>query len=350
MNWIARRVHFRLVPLPVLSTCGAGRCRRCRRCRVSSLGCSWLLVRLLPRPALLASCLSCWFSSGVSAVSACYPFRSFRPIVVSFGSSLVRQVGRGDGGLRLGLGSPRLLLPVACRGGSWMWRGGFRRPVACRRCGLLSGRRVSLMPSPRSCLLRPVVVVGSSWADRRRAAWSWFLLVVGRSCSSSVAVARRRPACLSSGVVIGSVHPVAVRSSSVLSSFALSPRLACRWGGVICVPSSRVARCSACVSWFRSFPAAGRLALVPVVPSPLLALSRLGLMRGRGGYRGGAARVWACCLLAPPRLMRRRRGYLVPTCCLPSICVSPRPSYRRGGAIFPVSVVFSVLAYSSMMA
>lgn len=75
----------------------------------------WFLVRSLSRPALLALCLSCGFSFGVSVVSACYPFR---PIVVSLASPFVRQVGRGGSDLRLGLCSPRSLLPVACRGGA----------------------------------------------------------------------------------------------------------------------------------------------------------------------------------------------------------------------------------------
>ena len=91
---------------------------------LSSSRCSWLLVRLSSRLALLAPCLSCDLSCGVLGWSACYPFR---PIVVLFGSPFVRQVWRGDGGLRLGLGSPRSLLSVACRGGLCMWRGGSSR-------------------------------------------------------------------------------------------------------------------------------------------------------------------------------------------------------------------------------
>lgn len=104
-NWMARRVLILVSFLaPLFRHAGRG--------VVAVVRCSWLLVRLLPRPVLLAPCLSCGRPRS-SVVSACYPFR---PIVVSFGSPLVRQVERGECGLRLGLGSLRLLLSVACRG------------------------------------------------------------------------------------------------------------------------------------------------------------------------------------------------------------------------------------------
>lgn len=171
--------------------------------------CSLLLVRLSSRLALLASCLSCGLSSGVSAVSDCYPFRSFRPIVVSFGSPLVRQVGRGDSVLRFCLGSPRSLLPVACRGGavdvagavflSWVLlvAAVSMASAVCvisviprSRClpwVILSGWRVSLV------LLLASLVVGCRHG----------LIVVGccrrGSVSSSIVMARRRPALLALG-------------------------------------------------------------------------------------------------------------------------------------------------------
>lgn len=185
--------------------------------------CSWLLVRLSSRPVLLASCLSCGLSSGASAVPACYPFLPFSSIVVSFGFLLVRQVGWGGGGLRLGLGSPRSLLPVACRGGAVDVAGRFLLCVLlfCRRVDgigwlrdfrhhrcllwvLLSGwlllachRRHSgsaargvfaivcgLALCRPCCLLRPRRR-GSLWADCHRVLSSWFRLVVGRRVSPS---------------------------------------------------------------------------------------------------------------------------------------------------------------------
>lgn len=155
-------------------------------------------------------------------VPACYPFRSFRSIVVSFGSPFVRQVGRGDGGLRLCLGSPRSLLPVACRGGSWMRRGGvslvglarcrrvdgvgclrvFRRP-RCLPWVILSDWRVSLVPV--ACFALVVIVCRHG------------LIVVGccrrGSVSSSVVVARRRFVLLALGC---RRHPCSPRGASAV--------------------------------------------------------------------------------------------------------------------------------------
>lgn len=64
----------------------------------------------------VAPCLSCGFSFGASVVPACY---SFRPVVVSFGSPFVRQVGRGGSvcvSVWVRLGRCCLLLAVAGRG------------------------------------------------------------------------------------------------------------------------------------------------------------------------------------------------------------------------------------------
>ena len=147
------------------------------------------------------------------------------------------------------------VVPVACRGA--FYRVGVVLlcrliVLAChRRCSWSAARGVLaiacglVLRRPR-CLLRSVVV-GSSWADRRRVSSSWFLLVVGRRCSSS--------SCL---LVLGCrrrlVSSVCSLTQSCLSS-----------GGAICVPSSRAVRCSGRAPWFRSFPAAGRL-----VPCPSL--------------------------------------------------------------------------------
>lgn len=205
--------------------------------------CSLLLVRLSSRLALLASCLSCGLSSGVSAVSDCYPFRSFRPIVVSFGSPLVRQVGRGDGVLCLCLGSPRPLLSVACCL-PWLGRGcGVAVflswvllvaavsmasavyvisvvPVACRGLFYRSGvsRSPLLFASPL------VVVVGRHG-----------LIVIGRcrrgSVLSSVIVARRRPALLALECHRRSCSPHGASAVNRFAAHPVSPRLACREAG-----------------------------------------------------------------------------------------------------------------------
>lgn len=199
-NWIARRVHSRLVLRPALSTCWAGRC--CRRASSDVIvRCSCPVASLVvSRLALLASCLSCGLSSGVSVVSACYPFRSFRPIVVSLGSPLVRQGRRGECGLRVGLCSTRSLLPVACRGlavdvavavfslvGLARCRRvdgvGCLRDFRCPRClpwAFLSVWCVSLVPV--ACFA-PRCRRGSSWADCHRVLSSWLrLVVVGERC------------------------------------------------------------------------------------------------------------------------------------------------------------------------
>lgn len=122
------------------------------------------------------------------------------------------------------------------------------RGVLAIACDLVL-RRSSLLTSPRRRW--------PSWADRRRvsSSSSWFLLVVGRRCSSSsclLALGCRCRPCWPCGSF-----------RRLVSSFALSSRLACRWGVAICVPSSRAARCSACVPWFRSFLVGGRLAPCP---------------------------------------------------------------------------------------
>lgn len=88
-NWIAWRVHSRLAPLPVLSTCGSGRHRPSSSvARGFSCGCR-----------LALSCLLHVSRAGFSSfpLGSLLAIRS-APIVVSLGSPFVRQVGRGDGG------------------------------------------------------------------------------------------------------------------------------------------------------------------------------------------------------------------------------------------------------------
>ena len=96
---------------------------------------------------------------------------------------------------------------------------------------------------------------------------------------SSVAVARRRPVLLALGCRLSSVlAPWLFRPSSFVSSSArlvirsLAPSCLSS-GGEACVSSSLAARCSACVPWFRLFPAAGRL--VPCLSFLLAFPSRL---------------------------------------------------------------------------
>lgn len=166
------RFRSRLVPRPVLSTCGAGR----RRCRHRPLPVApWLLMRSSSRLALLALCLSCGLFSDASVVSACYPLRS---IVVSFGSPSFDKWGgavavcvsvwgrlvrcclslavadreRGVLGRSPREGcSPPAVFPVS--------GGGVFPSCPLLAVGLfLLGRRCSLVSSHRSCLLALVVV------------------------------------------------------------------------------------------------------------------------------------------------------------------------------------------------
>lgn len=151
-----------------------------------------------------------------------------------------------------------------------------------------------------------------------------------------------------------------VATSGALASFRPSPRLACRRTGRLAVPWFPI------VSGGSLFGApflgvvrssmAGRLAPYPSLRRPCL-LSRLGIVRDGGVCRGGVPRCACACLLRPcllacPVSVRAcgRREYLMPACCLPSICVSPRPSYRGAERYFPFQLFFLVLSYSSMMA
>lgn len=185
------------------------------------------------------------------------------------------------------------------------------RGVLAIVCGLVLRR-------PR-CLLRSVVV-GSSWADRRLvSSSSWFLLVVGRRCSSSsclLALGCRCRPCWPCGSFRRLVSSARSLAPSCLSS-----------GGEACVPSSLAARCSGRAPLFRSFPAACRL--VPYPSSFLAFPSRY----HAGSLRLSAARVWACCLLVLSQSVRWR-GRLVPACCLPTIRISPRLSCRGAGRYF----------------
>lgn len=205
--------------------------------------CSWLLVRLSSRPVLLASCLSLGLSSDASVVSACYPFR---PIVVSFGSPLVRQGRRGGGGLRLGLGSPRSLLPVACRGGVVGVAGWFLLCVLLFAAVSMASAGGAISIAPVAC--HWPLSIGSVLFSRVAPS---FLLACPRRRSLSAARGVLAIAC---GLVL-CVVPVACFAPSswgryglivvgcrrrgswlvvgssrrrLVSSFVLSPRLACR--------------------------------------------------------------------------------------------------------------------------
>lgn len=66
------------------------------------------------------------------------------------------------------------------------------------------------------------------------------------------------------------------------------------------------------------------------------------------GWRGGLLCRGSLSSLAavggvPPLPVRWRCGCLVPAYCLPSICVSPRPSYRGAGRYFPFRLSFPFL-------
>lgn len=210
----------------------------------------WFLVQLLPCPALLASCLSCGRPSCVSDWFACYPFRS---IVVSFGSPLVRQVVRGDSVLRFCLGSPRSLLPVACRGGAVDVAGAVPL-VGLARCHRVDGvcrrrdfRRSRCLPwaflSVWCVSLVPVVCFAPrcrrvlSWADRRRVLSSWLRLVVGRRGSSPFSP------CLPSGVVVIRVRPVG--HPPLIVSLIVFDRLVDRFAARL-VARSLVPSCLSC--------------------------------------------------------------------------------------------------------
>ena len=158
-------------------------------------------------------------------------------IVVSFGSPLVRQVGRGVGGFL-----SRSLRHVACRGWAVSVAGRFSSwvllvaAVSITSAGgvvpvvplLAAGHSIGLV-----CLVRPVACFAIVVVCRHG------LIVIGccrrGSVSSSGVVACRRPACLpSGGGVVIRVSPVGrppLIVSLIVSPRVLSPRLACRVSG-----------------------------------------------------------------------------------------------------------------------
>lgn len=206
---------------------------------------------------LLRACLSCRCFSLFLRRVVCLLI-PFCPIVVSLGSPLLRQVGRG--GLRLGRGSS--WVAAAC---CLPWRGrgcggAVRFPsllacpwspvdgvvvisvvsVACRWSCSRVGVSRSFRPILVACLfgafsLSPAVVVpcllrscrrGSSWAVRRLVSSSWFLLVVGRRCPSSSRFACRRRSsspCLPSVASSVVFAPFRFRPSSLASSLVAAP-------------------------------------------------------------------------------------------------------------------------------
>lgn len=202
------------------------------------------------------------------------------------------------------------------------------RGVLAIVCGLVLRR-------PR-CLLRPVVVGRHG------------LIAVGCSrrgfCSSSVAVARRRHACLPSGVVVVRVGPVARSVGSSRRSLS-RPVLLVGWAWRFAfhrlgrLVARRASRGSDRFSWAVVSLRARPVVLACSFPSRyrdgLLRLSRM------GGSGLGVRLVLFCrnpCVAG--------RGRLVLTFRLSSIRISPRPSCRWGGAIF---LFLSALAVFSLV-
>lgn len=298
---MARRVYSRLVLRLVLSTCVAGRRRSVARRRHRRR--LFVVVRHL---ALLVLFVAPWLPARSSPRScfAC-PVRASRAgflplprrvcllsvlplVVVSLVSPLVRQVGRGEYGLRLGLGSPRvaccLLLAAA---GPWDVAGRFLSwvllfaAVSMASAGGCGFRRASLLAVGLSIGLAylarvvPVACLPSSSSCRHG------LIVIGcrrrGSGSSSVVVVRRRLACPRGGA-----------SSSALprGRFRLpSSRLVVRAVARLVVPSAPPV-----LSWGGAV--GGALVLVPCGSLLVVSLRRvfLFLRRRLVAGRGGLAR------------------------------------------------------------
>lgn len=164
--------------------------------------------------------------------------------VVSFGSPFVRQVWRGDSGLRLGLGSPRSLLPVACRVGAVDVAGRFLSslypiPPLCR-WHLVA----ACFSSPPLLAVSPFYRAGVVLSCRLLVLACFALVVVGRHGLVVVGV----PACRQSSLLVVVPvllargcrrhpcsprvrHPLLIASlivSPLVSPLVLSSRLACR--------------------------------------------------------------------------------------------------------------------------
>lgn len=302
------------------------------------------------RPLLVASCavivspcLACFVSLvraflwGASVMSACYPLRS---IVVSLGSPVcsTSEAGRVCFASRSGFALTAVACCLPCRAveaaGRFLlvgvvhgrrvdgvgWRCDFCR-FRCLPCILLSGGCCSLVPSPRSCLLRPRC--RSSWANRHRVPSSWLM---ARRRSSWLAV----PSCLPSGVVVVRVGPVARSVGSSRRSLSRPVLLVGGRGGLrLVVLSSHAARCLVfrpwrlSVAWCRFAGVLAVLAvwLVACVVASLLAR----LVRGRIVV----ARYPVACLAAGGGVWR-----LVLASRSPPIRISPRPPCRGAGRDF----------------
>lgn len=156
------------------------------------------------------------------------------------------------------------------------------------------------------------------------------------------------------GLLASSIS-VSCRIVSVLPRSAHLPALlVVGRGGLLCGSlSSRAVRCFE----FRSSGSLVPLWLIvsPRVRRPLPAVlacfpASVSCGMAAAGLSSGGGRVpLAGCLLAPPRLVRWRRGARACVLLALDMIIAPLP-ISRSGAIFPVSVVFLVRFYSSMMA
>lgn len=238
-NWIARLARSRLASSPRSFDMLGGASSLSSSSSVvvrSFVGCFFVLasssvVLSVSRAVAVSLCLAC-----LGACLSCGRFLSVPPsclLAIRSALSSYRSAPRSFD-MRGGadtvcvsvwsrLGRCCLLLAVAVLRA---WSGGFRRP-RCLPCGLSIGsalfsrvvpsfllacpRRRSLSAArgvlaiacglvlrrPR-CLLRPVVVVGSSWADRRRVSSS-SVLALWLVPSARLVVRSIAPSCLSDG-------------------------------------------------------------------------------------------------------------------------------------------------------
>lgn len=206
-NWITRRVHSRLVPRPVLSTCRAGR-RRCRRpvVRGFSCGCRLALLCLLRASRAIFPAASL---AGLLAIrSVLSSYRSAPRSFDKWGGAMAVCVS-----VWVRLGCCRLLLAVV---ETWMWLDGVSL-VGLARCRRVDGVG-RLRDFRRSCCL-PWAFLSVWCVSLAPVACFALVVVVGRRLI--VIGCCRRGSASSSwvSVVVVSPHPACPRvsSSSVLA-------------------------------------------------------------------------------------------------------------------------------------